>query len=168
MLFFYYVKKHKMENDIHYDDVVRGSLKELLIGGFAPVVILLKEFHFDKTGIVLDGLHFSVWSLLRHMHERQQLLLNFMKNPDNHQDLWPEPYWPQDFVPENEQVWKESIARFESDLNAMINIIDNPQSRLFQVQRNSKTLFWAAIANLQHNAYHIGQIKAVGRQLGVW
>lgn len=148
--------------------LVRDQLAELLKGGFAPVVILLREFHYDKTGIVLDGLHFSVWSLLEHMHRRQITLLNFMKDPENNLQVWPEPYWPEDHVPDNEQAWNNAISSFENDLEEMIQIVKNPDSRLYEVQENDKTLFWAAVANLQHNAYHIGQIKAVGRQLGVW
>ena len=43
-------------NNTPTDDLFRGHLTELLRGGFAPVVILLREFHFDKAGIVL-GCH---------------------------------------------------------------------------------------------------------------
>jgi len=147
---------------------IKESLVELLKGGFAPVVILLREFHFDKTGIVLDGLHFSAYSLLGHMQNRQATLLKFMKDPDNNLNVWPDAYWPQDFVPKNEEAWNRAIAEFESQLEEMIHIVKNTDSRLLEQQDNGKTLFWAAAANLQHNAYHIGQIKAVGRQLGVW
>ena len=154
--------------DQNDNKLVRDQLAELLKGGFAPVVILLREFHYDKAGIVLDGLHFSAWSLLGHMHKRQATLLDFMKNPENNLQVWPDPFWPTQYVPDNEQAWKKAIDNFESDLAEMIRIIKEPDSRLYKVQENAKTLFWAAMANLQHNAYHIGQIKAVGRQLGVW
>lgn len=147
---------------------IRESLIELLKGGFAPVVILLREFHFDKTGIVLDGLHFSAYTLLGHMHARQITLLNFMKDPIHNLNVWPEAHWPQKFKPENEEAWQKAIADFEMNLEEMITIVKDPESRLFEKQKNGQTLFWAATANLQHNAYHIGQIKAVGRQLGVW
>lgn len=147
---------------------IRHNLVELLKGGFAPVVILLREFHFDKTGIVLDGLHFSAYSLLGHMHKRQVTLLNFMKDPKANSDVWPEAHWPQNFQPESEETWNKAIADFEENLEEMISIVKNPETDLFEQHENSQTLFWAAVANLQHNGYHIGQIKAVGRQLGVW
>lgn len=147
---------------------IRESLAKLLEGGFAPVVILLREFHYDKAGIVLDGLHFSAYSLLGHMFKRQITLLNFMKDPENNLDVWPDAHWPQNFVPESEEAWNQSIAEFERDLEEMIKLVKDPESNLFKKFENGETLFWAATANLQHNAYHIGQIKAVGRQLGVW
>ena len=150
------------------DTILREQFVELLKGGFAPVVILLREFHFDKTGIALEGLPFSAWSLLEHMRHRQKILLQFMKKPEKHPDVWPEAHWPQNPVPENEQAWKESINSFEQDLEEMIRIVKDPERNLYAVHRNGKTLSWAAMTTFHHNAYTIGQVKAIGRQLGVW
>lgn len=149
-------------------DTFKAHLIELLNGGFAPVVILLREFDYHKAGIVLDGLHFSTWSLLRHMSHRQQIMLQFMRNPSEDISIWPEAYWPNDFQPQNEQDWIKEIEKFESDLQEIISIVEDPEADLYKNFSNGKSLYWAAVANLQHNAYHIGQVKAVGRQLGVW
>lgn len=150
------------------DILVREQLVELLKGGFAPTVILLREFHYDKAGIVLDGLHFSAWILLGHMRARQTTLLNFMKDPHHSHKVWEEAYWPENPEPENEQLWHEAIDNFEKELEEMIQIVKNPNSNLFEVQENGKTLSWAAMTTLHHNGYHIGQLKTIGRQLGVW
>lgn len=150
------------------EQLQREHLVELLKGGFAPVVILLREFHFDKTGIQLDGLPFSAWSLLEHMRHRQGVLLQFMEDPENHPNVWPEAYWPENPVPENEQEWKEGIALFEKDLEKVISIVQNPKTSLYKEHGNGKTLSWAAMTLFHHNAYTIGQVKAIGRQLGVW
>lgn len=149
-------------------DTERKDLAELLTGGFAPTVILLREFHFDKTGVVLEGLPYSVWCLLEHMHRRQALFLDFMRNPGRVQNLWPDAYWPDSSSPGSEVAWSEAVSGFERDLREIITIVENPATPLFEEQANGKSIFWAAVANLQHNAYHIGQIKAIGRQLGVW
>ncbi|CAN5270706.1 DinB family protein [soil metagenome] len=149
-------------------DTIREDLAELLLGGFAPVVILLREFDFNKAGIVLEGLHFSAYSLLGHMHIRQQTFLNFLQDPDSNQQVWPEAYWPQNFSPSNEQIWEQAISDFEKDLEKIIQKVKDPLKNIFTKQANDKTIFWAVISNIQHNAYHIGQIKTIGRQLGVW
>lgn len=65
-----------MDFDKNTDKLVRGQLSELLLGGFAPVIVLLREYHYDKTGIVLNGLPFSAWSLLEHMRHRKQSCFN--------------------------------------------------------------------------------------------
>ena len=157
-----------MHTDQNTHELIKETLADLLKGGFAPNVILLREFHFDKTGIVLDGLHFSAYSLLGHMAARQAALLQFMKDPKNNPDVWGDAHWPQNFQPESEKAWYGAIDSFERELQEMIELVQQPETQLYKVQDNGKTIYWAAMANLHHNGYHIGQMKAVGRQLGVW
>lgn len=156
-----------MKNDWH-KDLLSKQLSELLSGGFAPLVILLREYRYEQTGIVLDGLPFSAYSLLEHMRHRQHVLLRFMKNPEGQVDVWPDAYWPGNPVPVHKQAWEESIGAFEKDLREMIEIVNHPDTDLFEVHANGKTISWAAMTSFHHNAYTIGQIKAIGRQLGVW
>ena len=150
------------------DHLLREHLTELLHGGFAPTVILLREFHYDKAGIVLNGLFYSAHSLLEHMRHRQHVLLQFMQDPEQHQQVWPRAHWAKTPKPESEQVWQEAIGAFQQDLNEIIRLVQDPDRPLLAVQANGKTLAWAAMTVLHHNGYHIGQIKAIGRQLGVW
>ncbi|WP_255474063.1 hypothetical protein [Pontibacter qinzhouensis] len=48
-----------MTTRTHPDTLLREHLVELLTGGFAPNVILLRAFDYKKAAILLDGLHFS-------------------------------------------------------------------------------------------------------------
>jgi uncharacterized damage-inducible protein DinB len=146
----------------------RQELSEILKGGFAPSVILLREFHYDKSGVVLDGLPYSAYGLLEHMRHRQRVFLDFFRHPQNPPELWPQAYWPQNQQPENEAQWKESIAAFEAELEEMRRRVEDPETDLYMPRHEGKSLAWAALANAHHNGYHIGQIKAIGRQLGVW
>lgn len=148
-------------------DFLKQTLADLMDGGFAPVAVLLREFDHQKAGIVLEGLPYSVWSLLGHMQHRQCVFLGFLKKPEDSPDLWPKAFWPEN-TPPSEKEWLDAIAAFESDLEAMKQLVINSGEELFHAGKNGKSMFWAVVANLQHNAYHIGQIKAIGRQLGVW
>lgn len=150
------------------DSLVRAQLVELLEGGFAPNVILLREFDYRKAGIILDGLHFSAWVLLGHIRARQQTLLSFMKHPEQDVDIWPDAHWPENHTPESEQEWHQAIDAYAQELDEMISLVKNPATDLFAVQPNGKTLSWAAMTTLHHTGYHIGQLKTIGRQLGVW
>ncbi|PRY10225.1 hypothetical protein CLV24_115142 [Pontibacter ummariensis] len=150
------------------EGLVREQLVELLKGGFAPNVILLREFDHRKAGIVLDGLHFSAWVLLGHIHARHTTLLNFMKDPGKHGNVWPDAPWPQNYAPQSQQEWNAAIDRYEADLEEMMAIVKSPNTELFRKQENGKTLSWAAMTTLHHTGYHIGQLKTIGRQLGVW
>ncbi|CAN5848702.1 hypothetical protein BH24BAC1_BH24BAC1_37530 [soil metagenome] len=157
-----------MALDPAIDQQLREQLVELMEGGFAPNVILLREFDYRKAGIVLAGLHFSAWVLLGHMRDRQRTLLHFMEAPDQNPEIWPDAHWPENHAPESDQAWQQAIDGFEEDLAAMIRIVQHPERPLFAVQANGKTLSWAAMTSLHHNGYHIGQLKTIGRQLGVW
>lgn len=145
-----------------------AELTNRLPGGFAPVVPLLREFHYHKAAVVLDGLPYSAWSLLEHMRHRQAVVLDFLRDPGRGADLWPPAYWPADPDPGSESAWHGAIAGFEQDLRAIIVHLERPVAPLFGRQPNGCTPFGAAIDVMQHNAYHIGQVKAIGRQLGVW
>ena len=149
-------------------EIFKNQLVEMLKGGFAPNVILLREFDYEKCGIVLAGLPFSAWSLLEHMRNRQKVLLNFMSSPEEFPDVWPEAYWPKIPVPDSKKEWNNSIDIFEEELTKMISLVESKETELLKPQKNGKTISWAAMATLHHNAYTIGQIKAIGRQLGVW
>lgn len=148
--------------------MLREQLVEFLEGGFAPNVILLREFSYEKTGIILDGLHFSAWILLGHIRARQQVLLEFFKDPENNRDVWPDAPWPENHQPKNREEWDEAIGEYEKELQETINIIRDPKTPLLEPQTNGKTFSWAAMTILHHTGYHIGQLKTVGRQLGVW
>ena len=144
---------------------VREGLIEFLKGGFAPTVILLREFDHRKAHTVLEGLHFSAWSLLHHMHHRQLILLNFMRSPEENHNLWPDAHWPEEYAPESKEAWDKAIDDFEKDLQEIMSILESaPLFRKF----GGKTIYEAALTTLHHNAYHIGQMKTIGRQLGVW
>lgn len=157
-----------MSLEQYSDRILREQLVELLQGGFAPNVILLQEFDYKKAGIMLDGLHFSAWVLLGHIKARQHTLLNFMKDPENYLDVWPDAPWPENHAPESKAEWEIAISEYEAELQEMIQLVENPETQLFQKQANGLTLSWAAMTTLHHTGYHIGQLKTIGRQLGVW
>lgn len=146
----------------------KALLIEFLKGGFAPNVILLREFDYKKAGIILDGLHFSAWVLLGHIRARHTDLLNFMKDPDKDQNYWPEAFWPKNYQPQSRREWDQIIDRYEEDLEEMINLIRNPDVDVLKQNKDGKNITWAALTVLHHTGYHIGQLKTIGRQLGVW
>lgn len=146
----------------------RSNLVELLKGGFAPNVILLREYDYKKAGTILEGLHFSAWVLLGHLHARHCAFLNFIKNPDQKLDLWPDAPWPDNYQPKSREEWDRAIDNYERDLQEMIAVVADPETDLFKIYNDGKSISWAAMTVLHHTGYHIGQLKTIGRQLGVW
>lgn len=154
--------------DPESERLIREQLAEFLRGGFAPTLVLLKEFDHKKAAIILDGLHFSAWILLGHMQARQRTLLDFMKDPRTHQEVWEDALWPDNHQPASREEWDSAIHSFARELEEVLAVIADPATPLFRVQPNGRSISWAAMAVFHHNAYHIGQLKTIGRQLGVW
>lgn len=150
------------------DQILRDQIVELLEGGFAQNVPLFREFDHEKAGIILEGLHFSAWILLGHIRARQKVLFAFMKDPENNDDVWPDAFWPENHEPQSRAEWDREIDAFEKELQEMIQLVQNNNYDLFQKQKNGKTFSWAAMTALHHTGYHVGQLKTIGRQLGVW
>ena len=96
--------------------LLKEQMAEFLEGSFAPNVTLLREFDHKKAGVILEGLHFSAWILLGHIRSRQQVLFDFMKDPENNPEVWPEAYWPENYEPKNRQEWDEAIDAYEKEL----------------------------------------------------
>ena len=151
-----------------HEHELREQLAELLWGGFAPNIILLREFDYKKTGVILDGLHFSAWILLGHIRARHNTFLQFMKQPEKEIDMWPQAPWPENHQPQSREEWDKAIDEYEAELKEMINLIKDPKFPLFEKQANGRNFSGAAMTVLHHTGYHIGQLKTIGRQLGVW
>ena len=148
--------------------LLREQLSEFLEGSFAPNVILLREFDHKKAGIILDGLHFSAWILLGHIRKRQQELFAFMQDPENNPEVWLEAYWPENHEPKSREEWHQAIDKYEKELREVKELVKKSHHSIFTIHSNGKSISWAAMSILHHTGYHIGQLKTIGRQLGVW
>ena len=157
-----------MSHNNEQEHLLKNQFAEFLEGGFAPNVILLREFDHKKAGIILEGLHFSAWILLGHIRARQQVLFNFMKDPSNNSEVWPQAFWPENYEPKNREEWDDAIDEYERELQEVIDLVREKETSLFTLYSNGKSISWAALSILHHTGYHIGQLKTIGRQVGVW
>lgn len=117
---------------------------------------------------MLDGLHFSAWILLGHIRARHRQILAFMQDPKKNQQIWQEAEWPKNHEPANREEWYAEIEEFQKEIKEMKKIILDRDISIFFIHENGKSFSDAAMISLHHTGYHIGQLKAIGRQLGVW
>jgi uncharacterized damage-inducible protein DinB len=126
----------------------------------------------DRRGSHAAGFEHSPWQLLEHMRVAQKDLLDFSVNPQYvHSLKWPEDYWPQSPAPPSAKEWNESVADFKSDREKLKRRVRDPHVDLFATVPTGKgqqTLLRAILLVADHNAYHLGQLVAVRRALGVW
>lgn len=124
----------------------------------------------ERAGGRPEGLAHSLWELLEHLRLAQRDILDFSRDPDHESAPWPEGYWPDDPAPPAPEAWEKSVAAFRTDLAAFCALIQNPQTDPLEPfpWDGEKNLLREALLLADHNAYHVGQMVAVRRALGLW
>ena len=126
----------------------------------------------DERGAHAAGFEHSPWQLLEHMRLAQKDLLDFCVNVGYVPALeWPDDYWPPRSAPPRAAAWGKSIADFNADRQKLKRLVRNPKVDLFATVPTGKghqTYLRAVMLVIDHNAYHVGQLVAVRRALGMW
>jgi hypothetical protein len=116
------------------------------------------------------GLPHNPWRLLEHMRIAQWDILRFSINPEHISPEFPDGYWPEGDAPPDSDARERSIAAFQADLRAMMDLVSNPETDLFKPipHGQGQTILREALLVADHNAYHLGQLVVVRRLLGAW
>jgi len=126
----------------------------------------------DRRGSRAAGFDHSPWQLLEHMRIAQKDLLDFCVNPKYvHSLKWPDDYWPKSAAPPGATAWDESIADFKADRERLKQLVRDTRVDLLAPVPTGKpqqTFLRSILLVADHAAYHLGQLIAVRRALGVW
>jgi DinB superfamily len=124
----------------------------------------------DRRGARASGFEHSPWQLVEHMRLAQDDLLDFCVNPNyKHALKWPDDYWPAP-APPSDAAWTESIASFKRSrekVKALARDVEDLTARV-PTGKDNQTYLRAILLVADHNAYHVGQLVAVRRALGIW
>lgn len=130
----------------------------------------VKGIPADRQGAVAPGSAYSPWQLLEHLRIAQHDILDFCRNPTYAEMKWPDDYWPTSPAPPTPNAWNESIGAFTRDREALKQLVADPQLDLFAKipHGTGQTYLREVFLVIDHNAYHLGQLVAIRRQLGLW
>ncbi|HKH74144.1 MAG TPA: DinB family protein [Vicinamibacterales bacterium] len=124
----------------------------------------------DKRGVKAPGFEYSAWQLLEHMRLAQDDILDFCVNPKYvHTMKWPDDYWPA-AEPPSANAWKESIASFTQSRDKIKAVARDVEDLTAKVPtgKANQTYLRAILLVIDHSAYHVGQLIALRRALGIW
>ena len=151
---------------------LREHLLELLTGGHAHAKFedAIKDLPVKLRGTKPANFPHSPWMILEHLRIAQWDILEFSRNQKHQSPKWPEGYWPKTEAPPSDAAWKKSVDQFESDLNAMKDLVKNSKTDLFAKfpWGDGQTVLREALMLADHNAYHVAQLVDVRRLLGAW
>ena len=155
-------------------DRLRSQLARLLDWeeahvGFAKAVDGIPA---DRRGSRAPGFEHSPWQLREHLRLAQKDLLDFCVNERySHALKWPDDYWPPGPEPPDAAAWERSVADFAADRERLKALVrDAGVDLLARVPAGTErqTVLRAILLVADHAAYHVGQLVAVRRALGVW
>ena len=153
-------------------DALRSHLVALLGWGDAhvPFEKAVAGIPADRRGRKPEGMPYSPWQLLEHLRITQRDILDFCR-PTGYVELeWPGEYWPESVEPPSEGAWESSVSAFLADVAELRGMAGDPAVDLFAVVPNgtTQTYLRELLLVADHNAYHVGEIVAARRALGIW
>ena len=151
------------------DQAVREHVLYLLKGGgahlnFEQAIANLPE---DLRGTKVEGVSHTAWRLLEHLRICQWDILEFSRNPKHVSPDFPDGYWPNGDSPPDSESWEKSVQAFRDDLQAMIDLVSDPDTDLYAriPHGDGQTILREALLVADHNAYHLGQLVFLRRCL---
>ena len=124
----------------------------------------------DKRGVRPPGFEHSPWQLVEHVRLALDDILDFCVNPDYvHSMKWPDDYWPAQ-EPPTASAWDRSIAAYSQSVERMKALAREQPDLAAAVPTGkvNQTYLRALLMAADHTAYHVGQLIAVRRALGIW
>lgn len=125
----------------------------------------------DKRGARAAGFDHTPWQLLEHLRIAQEDILDFCVNDAyEHTMTFPDDYWPASAGPPSEHAWSDSVAAYIRSRDGMKRLARDVEDLTATVPtgQGSQTYLRAILLWADHSAYHVGQLVAVRRALGIW
>ena len=134
---------------------------------FAPAIDRLPK---ELRGAKVSGAPHTPWRILEHLRICQWDILEFSRNSEHVSPDFPAGYWPDSDSPPNDEAWDKCVDDFRDDLQAIIDLVSDPNTDLFAriPHGNGQTILREALLVADHNAYHLGQLVFLRRCLGAW
>lgn len=144
---------------------MREHLLELLEGKFAHIDLetVLNDFPIEARNENLENSPHTAWELLQHIRIAQQDILEFSRDAKHISPEFPKGYWNK--IEASADDWRHSVKQILSDLQAMRDLISDPETDLFAKisHGNGQTILREALLVADHNSYHLGQIVLLWR-----
>jgi uncharacterized damage-inducible protein DinB len=124
-----------------------------------------------QRGVRAPGFEHSPWQLIEHIRLAQDDILDFCVNPKyEHTMKWPDDYWPKSPEPPDAKSWADSIAGYARALEHAKQLAREVKDLTAKVPtgNESQTYLRAILMIADHTAYHVGQLVALRRALGLW
>ncbi len=155
------------------NDAVREHLVKVLSWEEAHVGFekAVADLPAEARGRQAAGFEHSVWQQVEHIRLAQDDILDFCLNAKYvHTMKWPDDYWPKSPAPPSDAAWTTSLAECVRTRERFAQLARDVEDLTVAVPtgKPNQTYLRAILLTADHTAYHVGQIVAVRKALGVW
>ncbi len=129
------------------------------------------DFPLELINAFPPNVPYTPWHLVEHLRIAQWDILEYVRNPRHVSPPWPDGYWPDRSAKADAATWERSIQSFRSDLQAMQDMVADPQVDLFAPIPHGyggHTVLREALLVADHNAYHVGELAILRQVMGAW
>ncbi|MGH9883652.1 MAG: DinB family protein [Pyrinomonadaceae bacterium] len=156
-----------MADDTARDQELRNHLVYLLRGGGAHIDFdaFVAELPAQLINKKIDFLPYTIWQVLEHMRIAQWDILEFSRNARHRSPPFPEGYWPPPDGVADDEAFRKTVRKFQSDLTEMEELVANPETDLFAAipHGEGQTILREALLIADHNSYHLGALLVMRR-----
>jgi hypothetical protein len=146
-------------------------------------LLTVRQAHMDFEDAVADfpaerinshppNCSYTFWHLVEHMRIVQKDILDYIQSDDYQWLDFPDDLWPDEAAQTDLAGWQESLARFLSDRQTLVDIIEDPDVDLFAPLPNSGERRHTIVREINviasHNAYHTGELGSLRQVMGLW
>lgn len=154
------------------DKALRKDLIELLRGGQAHATLekSLKGLKPGNRNVRPQKGIPSIYEELEHMRLAQEDIIRYMLDETWESPSFPDGYWPSNNDELTEKMWKDTVSNFFNNLDELITFVRETDLDLTsQIPHGEgRTYLREILLVTDHNAYHLGQIVRVRKDLGNW
>ncbi|MCP4419744.1 MAG: DinB family protein, partial [Chloroflexi bacterium] len=108
---------------------------------------------------------YTFWHLLEHIRICQRDILEYIEDDAYQWPNFPDDLWPDKTAVTDFSGWQQTIQAFLADRQALVKIINNPDTDLFAPLPNSDKYQHNILREINiianHNAYHTGELGAL-------
>lgn len=152
------------------------AIRDFLLGllGGAGAHARFEEAIADFPESAINGrppnVPYTPWHLLEHIRRTQRDILDYIRDPEYHEPIWPRDYWPAHGATATPEAMAETVAGFRADQAALRELIHDPLRDPFAVIPGTPDHTLAREIRLvaDHNAYHIGEFAILRAVMDTW
>jgi hypothetical protein len=150
------------------DKEIRSQLVSTLESGHNHMALAeaTKAVPTSAINARLPRVPYSFWHLVEHIRLAQKDMLEYMTSPSYEEPPFPQGYWPGRSTRATSAQWRQSLAQFHKDLEAVIDLVRDQTRNLFAAVPSSAgkhTFFRCCLVVVDHSSYHIGERQSGAR-----